>query len=256
MKNSKPISQEEFEKFESYILGNMEAHEKAEFEKILASDKAFAQKLEEIKVILEGVEEAAFRKNLDRIYQELEAKSPDSNETRKSVDKEKTIKLSPWNFIFIAASLFLAIGVVVWLFLFQSDPSERLFMSYYKADPGLLTAMSSAISYEFDRGMVDYKSANYQEAINRWEKLIEDKPESDTLQFFLGSSYLALKKTDPAIFYFDAVISNENSSFQKDAIWYLGLTYVLEGKKDKAIETLSKSENPNATELLKKIREP
>jgi len=67
---------------------------------------------------------------------------------------------------------------------------------------------------------------------------------------------LALKKTDPAIFYFDAVISNENSSFQKDAIWYLGLTYVLEGKKDKAIETLSKSENPNATELLKKIREP
>jgi len=35
-------------------------------------------------------------------------------------------------------------------------------MSYYKADPGLLTAMSSAISYEFDRGIVDYKSANYQ----------------------------------------------------------------------------------------------
>lgn len=233
----------------------MEAQERAEFEKKIVSDKALAQKVEDIKAILEGIEEAAFRKNLDQIHHELERESTASSELGKTLEKGETIKLSLWKFIFIAASLFLAIGVVVWLFLFQSDPSERLFMSYYKADPGLLTAMSSASSYEFDRGMVDYKSANYQEAIDRWEKLIEDKPENDTLQFFLGSSYLALKKTAPAIFYFDAVITNENSNFQKDAIWYLGLTYVLEGKEELAVEVLRQSQDPQAIELLKELTE-
>jgi tetratricopeptide (TPR) repeat protein len=151
--------------------------------------------------------------------------------------------------------LLLTIGFFAWLFLLKTDPNEKLFMAYFQADPGLVTAMSSASNYEFDRAMVDYKSANYQEAIARWEKLIQDKPENDTILFFLGSSHLALKKADPAIFYLDAVASNENSNFQKDAIWYLGLAYVLEGKEGRAVEILSKSQNPKAIELLKEIKE-
>jgi predicted Zn-dependent protease len=86
-------------------------------------------------------------------------------------------------------------------------------------------------------------------------KLIQDKPENDTLQFFLGASHLALKKADPAISYFDAVARNENSNFQKDAIWYLGLTYILVGKDDSAVEVLQKSQDPQAVELIKELKE-
>jgi tetratricopeptide (TPR) repeat protein len=255
LENNNHISQEEFEKFERFILGHMADQERMVFEKEVASDKILSQKLEDMKVILEGVEEAAFRNNLDKIHQELELDTSKPAKSKKQDFKKENIQLFPWKPISIAASLLLTIGFFAWLFLLKTDPNEKLFMAYFQADPGLVTAMSSASNYEFDRAMVDYKSANYQEAIARWEKLIQDKPENDTILFFLGSSHLALKKADPAIFYLDAVASNENSNFQKDAIWYLGLAYVLEGKEGRAVEILSKSQNPKAIELLKEIKE-
>ncbi|WP_194973451.1 tetratricopeptide repeat protein [Aquiflexum lacus] len=255
MENNYHISQEEFEKFERYILGSMEGKEKTAFEQSIASDKVLTQKMEDMKVILEGVEEAAFRNNLDQIHQELEMETTTSNETNKPADKKEVINLFPLKPLSIAASLLLTVGFFAWLLLFRPDPNERLFMAYYQADPGLVTAMSSASNYEFDRAMVDYKSAKYQDAITRWEKLIQDKPENDTLQFFLGASHLALKKADPAIFYFDAVATNENSNFQNDAIWYLALAYVLEGKEDLAVEVLRQSQDPQAIDLLKELTE-
>jgi hypothetical protein len=72
LENNNQISQEEFEKFERYILGHMGAQERIAFENTIASDKMLTQKLEDMKVILEGVEEAAFRNNLDEIHQKLQ----------------------------------------------------------------------------------------------------------------------------------------------------------------------------------------
>uniref|UniRef100_UPI003592F06D tetratricopeptide repeat protein n=1 Tax=Aquiflexum sp. TaxID=1872584 RepID=UPI003592F06D len=253
LENNNYISQEEFEKFERYILGHMETQERIAFENTIALDKVLSQKINDMKVIFEGVEEAAFRNNLNEIHQELEMDTTEFAEPRKSADKVEKIKIFPWKSFSIAASFLLITGFFSWLLLFRPDPNERLFMAYYQADPGLVTAMSSESNYEFDRAMVDYKSANYQEAIARWEKLIQDKPGNDTLQYFLGTSHLALKNTDPAIFYFDAVVVKEESAFYEDARWYLALTYILAGKEGEAKEVLDQSQNPQAIVLLKEL---
>ncbi|WP_373520816.1 tol-pal system YbgF family protein [Aquiflexum sp.] len=253
MENKNHISQEEFEKFERYILGHMDAQEKIAFENTIASNKILSQKMEDMKVILEGVEEAAFRNHLDQIHQELKMDSPEPTEITEPADREKNKKIFPWKPLSIAASLLLTIGFFTWLLLLRSDPNERLFMAYYQEDPGLVTAMSSETNYEFDRAMVDYKSANYQEAITRWEKLIQDRPENDTLQFFLGASHLALKNTDPAVFFFDSVVAKEESAFYEDARWYLALAYILAGKEGEAKEVLGQSQDPRAIELLNEL---
>ena len=253
MKNNNHISQEEFEKFERYILGHMEDKERIAFENEIASDKILSQKLEDIKVILEGVEEAAFRNNLDEIHQELQKDSSDPIMPKKPI--YKNVKLIPWKSFSIAASLLFIAGFFAWLLLFKSEPNERLFIAYYQADPGLVTAMSSEVNYEFDRGMVDYKSGNYEDAITRWEKLLQEKTANDTLQYFLGVSNLAIKKPDSAISHLEKVSADETSNFQKDAFWYLGLAYLLKGKEDQAVEVLRKIENPQAIELVKELVE-
>ncbi|UJP65911.1 tetratricopeptide repeat protein [Mongoliitalea daihaiensis] len=237
------ISQEEFEQIESYILGTLNEQDRELFEVALQSDPILEAKLQEVKGLMEALEEGAFRASLEEFHQEIE---PD-------VGIEKSVKsLSPW-IMGAAAAIMLLILAAGWVLYPRESHYEKLFAMYYQEDPGLITAMSSESDYEFDRAMVDYKSGNYQEAISRWESLIQYKPENDTIQYFLGVSHLALKKADPAIFYFDAVATNENSQFQKDAVWYLALAYVLGGKEDRAVEVLRQTQDPQAIELLKEL---
>jgi tetratricopeptide (TPR) repeat protein len=252
LENNNHISQEEFEKFERYILGHMEEQERIAFENEIATDRILSQKLEDIKVILEGVEEAAFRNNLDEIHQELQKDSSEPTVPKKPIDKN--VKLIPWKTFSIAASLFFMAGFFAWLLLFKSDPNERLFMAYYQADPGLVTAMSSEANYEFDRGMVDYKSGLYPEALQRWELLLEEKPDNDTLNYFVGSAHLAMKETKKAQYYLQKVMQLHEGRFSQDAYWYLALSYLSDGETELAKKTLEKSDHPDKEALLEALQ--
>lgn len=254
MENNNHISQEEFEKFERYILGHMEAKERIAFENTIASDKVLSQKLDDMKVILEGVEEAAFRNNLDEIHQELEKETSEPKEPKKPAEKVDNVKLFPWKSFSIAASLLLITGFFAWLLLFRSDPNERLFMAYYQADPGLVTAMSSESNYEFDRAMVDYKSGLYQEALRRWTPLLEEKPENDTLNYFVGSAHLALKDAKIAQSFLEKVTRLPEGRFLQDAYWYLALSYLSEGEIELAKKNLEKSDHPDKEDLMESLK--
>ncbi|MFN3997528.1 tetratricopeptide repeat protein [Algoriphagus sp.] len=243
MKNPNYIPQEEFERIEEYILGNVSPEEIDAFESEMKKNADLRQKYLEVKKIISGIEEVALRNNLEIFHQEIDTEN-------QIISPNRSINFWPW---VAAAAIALCIATAVWVLYPQQSDARSLFAQYYQEDPGLVTAMSSETNYEFDRAMVDYKSANYKEAIGRWEKLIQVRPENDTIQYFLGASHLALKNADPAITYFEAVANNEISFFQKDAIWYLGLAYILEGKNDQAVEVLEQSQDYRAIELLKEL---
>ncbi|PRY89865.1 tetratricopeptide repeat protein [Mongoliibacter ruber] len=243
MKNPNHIPQEEFERIEQYIFGNISAEESDAFELEMESDNDLRKKYLEVKTIISGLEEAALREDLEIFHKEMEAPT-------QRITTNRSINYWPWA---AAAAIFLCIVAAVWTIYPPTPSHERLFAQFYQEDPGLITAMSSASNYEFDRAMVDYKSGKYEEAIVRWEKLIQNNPENDTLQYFLGASNLALKKADPAIFYLNSFVSKEESAFYEDATWYLALAYLLGGKVDEAINMLNQSQNPQTAKLLKEL---
>ena len=241
MNNQTNISQEEFERFESYLLNRLQAKDKVMFEKQLGDDKEFSAKFQSVKAILEGIEETALRENLKGFHHELS-----ENETIKT-------KRFPW--LGVAASFLLLLGLFTWVFLLSPSEEERLFSTHYQPDPGLVTAMGSSMEYEFDRGMVDYKLGEYEAAIARWENLREEKPENDTLNYFLGAAYLDLKNTDRAIFYFEKALETDPSRFTDDGNWYLGLTYILTKDFDQAQKYLERSNHPNSKTVIKSLQE-
>ncbi|WP_158856033.1 tetratricopeptide repeat protein [Lunatibacter salilacus] len=241
MSNQTNISQEEFERFESYFLNEMPVDDRFDFEKELETNKAFSAKFQSAKAILEGIEENALRENLESFHHELS-----DNETIKS-------KRFPW--LGVAASFILLLGLFTWVFLIGPNEEEQLFLTHYQPDPGLVTAMGSSMEYEFDRGMVDYKLGDYEAAIVRWEKIIQEKPENDTLQYFLGAAHLDLKNSDKALFYFERVLEVETSKFTDEATWYLGLIYLLKRDLEQARIMLEKSSHPDAEKLLKSLPE-
>jgi tetratricopeptide (TPR) repeat protein len=113
--------------------------------------------------------------------------------------------------------------------------------------------MSSGGDYEFDRGMVDFKVGDYSGAANRWDKLFIESPTSDTLNYFLGLSYLELEDLEKSKKLLSNVAETSGSYFNKDANWYLGLINIKEGQYEAAIPYLKASGRDESHALISKL---
>lgn len=243
MTNINNISQEEFERIEAYILNKMPAVERKRFEAGLKADSEMNKKFLEMKDILDGIEETALRNKLQQYHEELQ------NDKTRNFKKDARFN---WRPLLAAASILLI--VVVSMVLLNGDKNDRLFAQFFNPDPGLVTAMSShSDNYEFERGMVDYKTGNYEAALERWQPLLTKRPDSDTLNYFFGSAYMIKRQAGEAIPYFKKVTQNVQSQFLNDAYWYLALAYLKQDKTTDAVKALSHTNHPKKEELLNKL---
>lgn len=241
------ISPEEFKSIEQFILKQLPAEEYNAFYNNLKTDKILQQKLNQVRLLLLGVQEAALSKKMGHYHQELMGPKKNSHSFSK-----KAFSMKSW---LLAASI-LVIALVGTLVYFNTgNKEEKLFAQFYKPDPGLITAMSTSDNYLFDRAMINYKTGKYEAAIKKWDSLLITKPKNDTLNYFLGSAYLALNENRKAIAYFHKVNLTDSSYFSKDAYWYLGLALMKENKIQEAIPYIAKSHNPNKKQLLLKLEE-
>lgn len=235
------LDQEEFESIEKYVLGQLLPEEQAKFEQELTHDKKISAKVKEYESLIQGVQEASMREKMETFHQDLEE------------NHEKVIPLiqkrSPRRYLLAAAIALLFISGI-WLFLNKPTSNQAIFAQYYEPDPGLASRMSSGESYEFNRGMVDYKSKEYAAAITIWQDLHEQNPTNDTLNYFLGSAFLAKEQAKEAIPFFEQVLSQEKSPFYTESLWYLALASILNKDYSKAREYLNKSSHPNKESLL------
>lgn len=240
------ISQAEFERIEKFITKQMTDQEKVNFKKELKGNLLFKAKFDEIINITEGIERAELKEMLDKFHQEMGEQ--EKNHPAKPIFLNR-------KFLSVAASV-LIIVVISTLLLVRPNKNQRLFAEYFSSDPGLVTAMSAKDKhYEFERGMVDFKTENYLEAVNRWEPLSAANPANDTLNYFLGVAYLELKKTDSAIVRLERATTVSQSKFINEAYWYLALAYILENRKEDAANALQNTNHPSKTKLLNELNE-
>ncbi|HIB47586.1 MAG TPA: tetratricopeptide repeat protein [Flavobacteriaceae bacterium] len=58
----------------------------------------------------------------------------------------------------------------------------------------------------FEQGKEHYKNAKYQEAINSWEKILDNGQHSASLYFNLGNANYKLNKVGPSIFFYEKAL--------------------------------------------------
>ena len=216
----------------------MLGEEREKFEQQLDNDSDFKTLVEDIQSFLFGIETQALKEQLDDFHKELPLQMPMEKKTKK-------FKAQQYRFMKFAAAAVLIIAVGCFWFL--NNAEERLFDNYYTPDPGLPTTMSSSDNFEFFDAMVNYKQKDYDKAIRKWEVLHKKAPQNDTINYFLGSAYLAHKKEDTAITYLKAVVASKNSAFQEEAYYYLGLAYlkkedIMSAKKNFSLSTMDKAQ--------------
>lgn len=236
--NPKYISQEKLEVFERYLMEEMDSSERETYEQQLSNDSELKEQFEEYKTMVFIVEENALKQQLNDFHADLE------------LEKDNVVSLNnprKRNYL-VAASIVLLIGLGgLWFFNLKN---QSLFDEYFRPDPGLPTVMGNSEDYDFYEAMVDYKMKDYAIAIGKWEKLLAQKPQNDTLNYFLGSALLANEQEKHSVEFLEKAASDENSVFYSDANFYLGLVYLKMKQQDRAKIYLKKSNRKAAKELI------
>jgi len=237
MEENKEITQQNFERIEAFLLNKMTANEQHDFENELNRDPALAKEVATQRELMLAVETGEMKNKLDTIHQKITKKNGNTK----------------WYLVAASIAVLLAIGI--WT-LNRPDKAERLFASNMTIDPGLPVPMSATNNYVFYDAMVDYKSGKYALAIIKWEPLLAQNPESDTVNYYLGVANFNNENFQKAIPYFEKVTQQENSTFYGLGEWYLALSF-LATKDVERLNTLAKNSRSDyadrINELIQKI---
>ncbi len=244
MKYHHNILPEELEQIERYLLRRMTEEEAAAFTARIQTDENLSEKVEAVRLTIIGINEAAVSVRIQEYHKELTAHK----------GSEQKTKLFSLRWLLAASVLFIVATTTLW-FMLSDNHNQKVYSSYYKPDPGLMTVMSSGNSnYTFEKAMVEYKNGQYSKALTAWTQLLREKPNNDTLLYFIGAALQATADYEGAIPYLQAIADDEQSSFQKDACWYLGLIYLQKGEKEKAAKHIRVSEHEKSEQVINVIR--
>ncbi|WP_339894049.1 tetratricopeptide repeat protein [uncultured Algibacter sp.] len=244
MKDNSDISKELLEIIERYINGSMTTQELKDFNQLLELDDDFKIKVADIKTMLTGIETQSLKEQLDEFHEDIP-----KTFIKKSVDK--TVRYLNLSKMAAAAAIIIAVGSI---WFFSTPENEKLYTNYFKPDPGLPTTMSSTDNFDFYDAMVKYKHGDYNIAIEKWQALVERKPENDTLNYFLGVAHLANKNVIDAIPFLERTVQSKDTfPLINDAHYYLGLAYLKEGNTELARIHIGLSNTNDAKELILKL---
>src|SRR5690554_4709369 len=210
MTPSNKISLDEFERVERYILGEMLAEEKRSFENEMNENPSLKDVVEENRLLIQTIETGALREKLEHIHQKKFGSKP----MRKSI--------ITWFAVAAGIAFLIAVGISI---IELGSVEEKIFAEYTTTDPGQPVPMSSTDSdYMFQDAMVDYKAGKFDRAINKWSGILTEDPESNILNYYIGSAYFNLEKYSRAVQFFEIAANQETQEFSAKAQWYLILS--------------------------------
>ena len=239
------ISTAEFESIEQYLLDRMETEQRIAFENRIQTDSAWAYKVGEVKLLLAGIETATMKERLNSYHENLKKNQPEKGGGKIIFIQRK---------LMVAASVALLATISIWLFTTSKNKYEKIYATYYKPDPGLMSAMGVSDNYVFNKAMLNYKIGKYKAAIDEWGKLKIELPQNDTLNYFLGAAQQANGNNAAAVELLKSMTTDAAKPFYKDACWYTGLALLEQGAVKEAIPYFEKSDRPESKELISKIK--
>ncbi len=205
------------------------------------------RKIEDVKKVREEIEDSIRRAKIKAFHLSLYANEEDSS--TKKIANKKISSSAIW--FALAASVAVLFGIF-WM-TDHSNYSEKIFAKNFKPDIGLPLKMNTDNSSGFYEGMLNYKQENYKEAIKKWEILLRANPGSDTLNYFLGVTNLAMGNSAKSLEYLQNQELFKQGIFKEDAAWYAALAKIKEGKFEEAKAFLKDNQSVRNENLMKEL---
>jgi len=177
----------------------------------------------------------------DQIDAKVQQQSGDRN------NSGKLIRLNVYRWLSVAAAV--ALVVIAWWILDKRMPdNEQLYATYFqvRTHPDAMVRGDNEKTEEEQRKAVSAYTANdFASSIREYELLLKIHPQEPKYTLFLAVSYMAEGKTDKAIQLLEG-FTVKNNAYEPDMRWYLALAYIKKGSVNTAkglLDSLSKGES-------------
>jgi tetratricopeptide (TPR) repeat protein len=160
-----------------------------------------------------------------------------------------------------AVALVALISTVIYFSVRQTS-SKDLYQKYYSRYelPGAVRSVAGTGNSLMDKAIASYTMKDYEEAIGYLEQLISSGQNNMESVFMHGMANMEVSNYPMASRSFNKVLENNNNLYLEDAAWYLGLCYMMNGEKEKAVSqfnTIAESKSRysrQAARLARRLR--
>ena len=246
------ISMNHSASIEQYVANEMEPSERAEFTKELSNNSELAEELK----LSQSIDSALFDENIIDLRKKLIAASKKENPVKQDVP----IKMMGARQWWYAAASFLVVCSIASVLYFQTNlhtSNDSLFKEYYSSENIVDQTRGDQNIVE---AIVKFQQKDFKSASVLFSNILEKDKSNIAVWFYFGISNIELKKMDIAIEAFKTIIQQNDNLYIEHADWYLGLCYLKNNQKDKALDQLLKvANNPEnyhhreAQKILEKV---
>ena len=217
-------SEEEILLIEAYLQHRLDTYKTMQVQKRIKQDRGFAQKVEEYKNIIEGIEsygEEEFRSEL---------------ESWEDQDPYSQPKTSWWPM----AAVFVALAVVIgyWLVPDISTQDPDIFAAHFEPYDDIISTRDIDDSEILNRAFSFYNKGQFDSAAQYFARYLEVIPDR-SIEFYWGISLLGADASAEALPIFERLSNDHGFLLQEAAQWYWGLNLLKVENQDQASAVLS-----------------
>lgn len=247
---------ESYDKIEKYLQGELGPEEQARFEQQMRQDPDLNMEVLLFRQVKDSLthqlqtqsEKQAFKKRLSGIESGYFQGTDEGVKNRRLlVPRTFWIKL--------------AVASAVLLILLWRPWQPSLYDQFFEPPQAALTVMSGSEEVNLAEMQTTYNEKRYKEALPLIQTYLNQYPEDTEVTLLKGICQLEMGLFDDAQSTFEAIYSGR-SIFRHNAGWFLALTYLKQGDREKCIQYLDLiledptigSYNEDAQKLLRKLK--
>jgi len=238
---------------EQYLANEMAPHEKVAFRKELQKDPALAQELK----LSQSIDSALQREDVIDLTKKLIAAVNANHEIKAEIPVVKLYARKWW---YAAASLLVLCAVAATLFLQTNRQvsNDSLFSQYYTSEN---IVDQSRGDQNIVEGVIKFQQKDFAKASALFKNILDQDNSNIAVWFYYGISNIETGNYGNSINAFKKIILQNDNLYVEHAEWYLGLCYLKNDQKEKAISQFKVvAQNPDnfhrqeAKNILEKLQ--
>jgi tetratricopeptide (TPR) repeat protein len=216
---------------EQYLANDLAPNERTAFRKELRSNPDLAKEL----ILSQTIDSALSREDILDLRQKLITVINANREVKTEVP---VIQMHSRKWWYAAASLLVLCALAATLFLQtnRNISNDALFSQYYTSENIVDQTRGDQNIVE---AVIKFQQKDFVKASVLFKNILDKDNSNIAVWFYYGISNIETKNYNNAIKAFNTIISQNDNLYIEHAEWYLGLCYLKNNQKDKAIAQFS-----------------